>query len=132
MNYFMSRDWLCDRLRLSRRQSRTLVRSGYGPCVSANAVLSLVNSSRHNIPEPFASVPSDIMKADELALEPELAESGITDRMLLTLTRREQPANRPPFLRLNKQTTRFVKSLFLAWLASRAASASKTGRSRFI
>jgi hypothetical protein len=130
--HFMSRDWLCRRLRLSPRQSYSLVRSGYGPCVSSDAVLSLVNKSRCNIPHPFEFVPSDILKADELAATPELAESGLTAKMILTFTRREKPGNRPPFLKVNKQTTRFVKSLFLAWLDERAKSAERTGRRRFV
>ena len=129
---FMSREWLCSRLRLSPRQSYSLVRSGYGPCVSSDAVLSLVNKSRRNIDAPFDYVPSDIMTADELAATPELAESGITSRMLLVFTRREKPDNQPPFLHINKQTTRFVKSLFLDWLVERAASAERTGRRRFV
>jgi len=130
--HFMSREWLCRRLRLSPRQSYSLVRSGYGPCVSSDAVLSLVNRSRRNISAPFSFVPSDILKADELAATPELAESGLTAKMILTFTRREKPGNRPPFLKVNKQTTRFVKSLFLDWLAQRAQEAKRTGRSRFI
>ena len=128
----MSRDWLCSRLRLSPRQSYSLVRSGYGPCVSSDAVLSLVNKSRRNIDAPFTFVPSDIMTADELASTPELSESGITSYMILVFTRRENPSNQPPFLHINKQTTRFVKSLFLEWLAERARSAKLTGRRRFV
>lgn len=130
--HWMSREWLCSRLRLSPRQSYSLVRSGYGPCVSSDAVLSLVNRSRRNIQEPFTYVPSDIMTAEELAATPELAESGITPHMLLVFTRRESPNNRPPHLRVNKQTTRFVKFLFLAWLAERARSAERTGRRAFV
>ena len=130
--YWMSREWLCSRLRLSPRQSYSLVRSGFRACVSSDAVLSLVNRSRRNIPAPFAFVPSDIMTADELAASPELAQSGLSARSFLTFTRRENPGNQPPFLRLNKQTTRFVKSLFLDWLARRAASAERTGRRRFV
>ena len=129
---FMSRDWLCRRLRLSPRQSYSLVRSGYGPCVSSDAVLSLVNKSRRNIVAPFDHVPSDIMTADELAATPELAQSGLTAKMILTFTRRENADNQPPFLRANKQTTRFVKSLFLEWLAERTRSAKRTGRRRFV
>ena len=128
----MSREWLCSRLRLSPRQSYSLVRSGYGPCVSSDAVLSLVNRSRRNIVEPFKCVPSDIMTADELAATPELAESGLTPKNFLVFTRRENPLNQPPYLHLNKQTTRFVKSLFLQWLAERARSAELTGRRRFV
>lgn len=128
----MSRDWLCRRLRLSPRQSYSLVRSGYGPCVSSDAVLSLVNKSRRNIDAPFDHVPSDIMTADELAATPELAQSGLTSKNFLVFTRRENPSNQPPFLRLNKQTTRFVKSLFLDWLAERAKDAERTGRRRFV
>ena len=128
----MSREWLCRRLRLSPRQSYSLVRSGYGPCVSSDAVLSLVNRSRRNINEPFEHVPSDILKADELAQTPELADSGLTSRMILVFTRRENPDNQPPFLHINKQTTRFVKSLFLDWLTQRAKSAERTGRRRFV
>ena len=128
----MSREWLCRRLRLSPRQSYSLVRSGYGPCVSSDAVLSLVNQSRRNIEAPFEHVPSDIMTADELAAAPELAESGITSHMILVFTRRENPNNRPPYIRLNKQSTRFVKSLFLDWLTQRAKSAERTGRRRFV
>lgn len=128
----MSRDWLCRRLRLSPRQSYSLVRSGYGPCVSSDAVLSLVNKSRRNIATPFDHVPCDILTADELAQTPELAESGFAPRDFLVFTRRENPNNQPPFLHLNKQTTRFVKSLFLDWLAERAKSAERTGRRRFV
>ncbi len=128
----MSRDWLCRRLRLSPRQSYSLVRSGYGPCVSSDAVLSLVNKSRRNIATPFDHVPCDILTADELAQTPELAESGFAPRDFLVFTRRENPNNQPPFLHLNKQTTRFVKSLFLDWLAERAKDAERTGRRRFV
>ena len=127
----MSRDWLCSRLRLSPRQSYSLVRSGYGPCVSSDAVLDLLNKSRRNISAPFDHVPSDIMTADELAATPELAQSGFAPRDFLVFTRRENTANQPPFLHLNKQTTRFVKSLFLDWLAERAKNAERTGRRRF-
>jgi hypothetical protein len=130
--HFMSREWLCRRLRLSPRQSYSLVRSGYGPCVSSAAVLSLVNRSRRNIVEPFTFVPSDILTAEELAATPELAESGLTSKNFLVFTRRENPNNQPPFLRLNKQCTRFVKSLFLAWLEERARDAERTGRRRFV
>ncbi len=128
----MSRDWLCRRLRLSPRQSYSLVRSGYGPCVSSDAVLSLVNKSRRNIAVPFDHVPCDILTADELARTLELAESGFAPRDFLVFTRRENPNNQPPFLHLNKQTTRFVKSLFLDWLAQRAKDAERTGRRRFV
>lgn len=130
--HWMSREWLCSRLRLSPRQSYSLVRSGYGPCVSSDAVIALVNRSRRNIPEPFTYVPSDIMTAEELTATPELAESGITPHMLLVFTRRGNANNRPPHLRVNKQTTRFVKFLFLAWLAERVRSAERTGRRSFI
>lgn len=130
--HWMSRDWLCRRLRLSPRQSYSLVRSGYGPCVSSDAVLDLVNKSRRNIAAPFDHVPADIMTADELARTPELAESGLTSKNFLVFTRRENPNNQPPFLHLNKQTTRFVKSLFLNWLAERAMDAERTGRRRFV
>lgn len=130
--HWMSRDWLCRRLRLSPRQSYSLVRSGYGPCVSSDAVLSLVNKSRRNIATPFDHVPCDILTADELAQTPELAESGFAPRDFLVFTRRENPNNQPPFLHLNKQTTRFVKSLFLNWLAERAKDAERTGRRRFV
>ena len=128
---FMSREWVCRRLRVSMRQSYSLVKSGYGPCVSYNAVLSLVNRARRNIAEPFDHVPCDILTADELAQSPELAESGFAPRDFLVFTRRDNPRNQPPFLRINKQTTRFVKSLFLDWLAERAANAERTGRRRF-
>lgn len=131
-DYFMKREWVCERLRTSVRQSYSLVRSGYGPCVSYRAVLALVNRSRRNIAAPFESVPSDILTADELAREPELAQSGLTPRMLLVFTRRGNTGNQPPFLRVNKQTTRFVKSLFLGWLAERAESAARTGRRHFV
>lgn len=130
--HWMSRDWLCRRLRLSPRQSYSLVRSGYGPCVSSDAVLALVNKSRRNIAAPFDHVPCDILTAEELVQTPELAQSGLTPRMILVFTRRENPNNQPPFLRLNKQTTRFVKSLFLDWLSKRARNAERTGRRRFV
>ena len=130
--HWMSRDWLCRRLRLSPRQSYSLVRSGYSPCISSDAVLDLVNKSRRNIAAPFDDVPADIMTAEELAATPELAESGLTSKNFLVFTRRENPGNRPPFLKFNKQTTRFVKSIFLDWLSKRAMDAERTGRRRFV
>jgi len=130
-DYYMSRSWLCDRLRLSPRQSRALVPSAYGPCVSYNAVLALVNRSRRNAP-CFGAVPSDLVTAAELASSPELASSGLTPSMLLGLTRRESPLNQPPHLRINKQTTRFPKAQFLGWLDERARAARKTGRTRYL
>lgn len=131
-DYFMSREWVCERLRVSLRQSYSLVRPGYGPCVSSAAVLALVNRSRRNIAAPFDHVPSDIMTADELAATPELAESGLTSHNFLVFTRRENRGNQCPYLRINKQTTRFVRSLFLEWLAQRARNAERTGRRRFV
>lgn len=128
--HWMRREWLCDRLRVSLRQSYRLVPSGYGARVSSEAVLSLVNRARRAVPEPFADTPSDILTADELAKTPELAESGLTPRLLLAMTRRKRAESRPPHLRFNKQTTRFVRSRFLAWLDERAASARRTGRRR--
>ena len=129
---FMSREWVCRRLLVSLLQSYSLVKSGYGPCVSYNAVLSLVNKSRRNIAKPFDHVPCDILTAEELAQTPELINSGITPRMILVFTRRENVGNQPPYIRANKQTTRFVKSLFLDWLAERAKDAERTGRRRFV
>jgi len=131
-DHFMSREWLCGRLRVSLRQSYSLVKSGYGSCVSYNAILSLVNRSRRNIVEPFKCVPSDIMTADELAATPELVDSGLTSRNFLVFTRRENPNNQCPYLHFNKQTTRFVNSLFLDWLDQRARDAERTGRRRFV
>ena len=130
--HWMSRDWLCRRLRRPPRQSYSLVRSGYGPCVSSDAVLDLVNRSRRNIAAPFDHVPADILTAEELAQTPELAQSGLTPHMILVFTRRENPDNRPPHIRPNKQTTRFVKSLFLDWISKRAKVAERTGRRRFV
>lgn len=118
--HWMSREWLCKRLRLSLRQSYSLVRPGYGPAISSDTILALINSSRRNIAEPFQYVPSDIVTAEELAQAEEIASTGITAHQLLVWTRRTKAV--PPHIRINKQTTRFVKSAFFKWLAERTAA----------
>lgn len=55
------------------------------------------------------------MKAEELLVIPELAESGLTAGKLRAWTHRTK--NIPPHFRLNGHTIRYPRSLFIAWLA---------------
>ena len=115
MASLVTRDFARSRLRLGLRQSFRLLPSCYGAMISTDDILDLVNRSRRPMAEPFLDIPTDIMTADELAAIPELADSGITARKILSWALR-RTVKTPPHLYLNKHTVRFSKSRFLAWL----------------
>lgn len=80
--------------------------------IPSDRVTALLNRSRRNGEEEIDYIPSDIVTADELA-----AETGIPAHTIMVWTRRKRKV--PPFFRINKQTTRFRRSSFNAWLERR-------------
>ena len=114
MAYYLSREFVCDRLRLGLRQSYRLLPSCYEAMISSDDVLALLNNGRRMIGEPFLNIPSDIMTAEELASIPELANSGVTARKILAWTRREKKI--PPHIYANSHTIRFSRQHFIDWL----------------
>lgn len=106
---FLRRDLICERLRLKVRQSYRIVGSSRSGLISSDEVVRLLNRARRGIPQPFAFIPTDIMKPDEIA-----AETGLTESKLRAWTRRTK--NVPPHFRLNGHTIRYPHALFVAWL----------------
>lgn len=111
----LRRQLICERLKLKTRQSYRIVGSSRSGLISSDEVLRILNQSRRGIQEPYSFVPSDLMKAEELLVIPELAESGLTTGKLRAWTHRTK--NIPPHFRLNGHTIRYPRSLFIAWLA---------------
>lgn len=116
MNY-LSRQLICQRLRLGGRQSYRIVASSYGALISSDEVLHIVNNARRGIREPLDAIPCDLMTAEELAKDDALNGLLSPERILVWTRRRK---NVPPHFRFNKQTTRFSRSRFFEWLDERA------------
>lgn len=118
---FLSRELICDKLRLSKRQSYSIIGSSRGSCISSDDVLALLNRARRTIEAPFEYIPQ-LMTADEMA--DMLDGSGITAHNLLVWTRRTKDV--APHIRLNKQTTRFSPTAMVSWLESRSHITSRS------
>lgn len=118
MANYLKRQFVCDRLRLSRRQSYEIVGSSYGPRINSDDVLAVLNRSRKGglAPLQYPQFPHDLLTPEELSAE--LSESDISVRELLNWTRRTKAV--PPHYRLNKCTIRFPRASFMAWLDARS------------
>jgi hypothetical protein len=119
MNHYYARDFLCERLRLKKRQSYRLVGSAYGSLISGDDILALLNRSRRSIEKPLEFVPSDIATPDEVEkhFSNGFPQNPITTHALKTWVHREK--NVPPHFRLNGHTIRFSLGLLTAWLNER-------------
>ena len=116
MASYLKRSFVCDRLRLSRWQSYQIVGSSYGPRISSDDVLAVLNRARRGMPNALEWIPHDLLTPEELSAE--LEESDISVRDLLNWARRTKAV--PPHYRLNKCTIRFSRSDFMAWLDARS------------
>lgn len=123
MNY-LTRELICARLRLKQRQSYRIVPPSYGPLISSDEVLHLLNESRRGIAEPLEFIPSDLMTAEELS-EDEALGGIVSPKKILLWTKRIK--NVPPHFRINKHVTRFSRRSFFEWL-DRGARRKKGGR----
>lgn len=116
MGHYLTRQDVCDRLRMSRWQSYQFVGPSYGPLVNSDSVLALLNHYRRQIAEPLQFVPDDLCTPEELAAE--LGEPNITARAIFNWTRRKKAV--PPHFRLSKRTVLLSKRMFVAWLDERS------------
>ena len=96
MANYLKRAFVCDRLRISRCQSYEMVGSSYGPRISSDDVLAVLNRARRGMPDAVEWIPHD----------------------LLNWTRRTKAV--PPHYRLTKRTIRFPRAPFMAWLDARS------------
>ena len=116
MARYLTRQNVCDMLRVSRWQSYQVVGSSYGPRISSDDVLAVLNRARRGMPDAVAWIPHDLLTPEELSAE--LAESDISVRDLLNWTRRTKAV--PPHYRFTKRTIRFPRAPFMAWLDARS------------
>ena len=116
MNY-LTRQLICDRLRLAWRQSYRIVMPSYGPLINSDEVLHILNDARRGIKEPLDCIPHDIVTAEELAQDPAL-NGLLTPERIMTWTHRTR--NVPPHFRFNSHTIRFSRSRFFTWLYARS------------
>lgn len=116
MANYLKRKFVCDRLRLNHGQSYEIVGCCYGPRISSDEVLAVLNRARRGIPDAVTGIPHDLLTPDELSAE--LAESDITVHDLLCWTRRTKAV--PPHFRFTKRTIRFPRARFMAWLDARS------------
>lgn len=114
MNY-LTRQTVCDRLRLGLRQSYRVVGCTYGELVGSDEVVCLLNRARRAC-GPLSFVPSDLLTPEELAGR--LEESGVTAHDLVVWCRRKK--NVPPHFKFNRCTIRFRESEFSEWMRSRS------------
>ena len=118
MGHYLKRSFVCDMLRVSRWQSYHVVGSSYGPRISSDDVLAVLNRARRGglAPLSYPGLPHDLLTPEELSAE--LAESDISVRELLNWTRRTKAV--PPHYRFTKRTIRFPRTEFMAWLDARS------------
>lgn len=110
--FYVTRQFLCDRLHVSKWASYGLFKATDIGRIPSDRVIALLNGSRKAGEEKLDFIPSDIVTADQLA-----EETGIPAHSILVWTRRRVKV--PPHFRINKQTTRFRRSSFAAWLERR-------------
>ena len=110
--HYITRDFICERLKVSRWASYGFVSATSIHRVPSDRVIALLNRSRKAREEELDYIPSDIITPDEAE-----SEFGIPASSLLAWTRRSVKV--PPHFRLNKQTTRFRRSSLSAWLERR-------------
>lgn len=120
MARYLTRQNVCDMLRVSRWQSYQVVGSSYGPRINSGDVLAVLNRARRGGLDQlvYPGLPHDLLKPEELSAE--LAESDISVRELLNWTRRKKPGAIPPHFRITRRTIRFPRAQFMAWLDARS------------
>ena len=114
--HFMSREWACERLRLTRHQSYRYIPATPSGLVRSDRELEIINRPRRGIHDAFSYVPSDLMRPEELLAIPELAESGLTAKTLRNWAYRTK--NPAPAFALTSHTIRYPRRLFLEWLTA--------------
>ena len=107
--FYVSRKFITERLHISMWASYGLFPATSIGRIPSDRVIDLLNRSRKAGEEKLDFIPSDIVTADQLA-----EETGIPAHSILVWTRRRVKV--PPHFRINKQTTRFRRSSFSAWL----------------
>jgi len=112
---YLTRQTVCDRLRLGLRQSYRVVGCSYGALVGSDEVVGLLNRARRAC-GPLSFVPSDLLTPEELS--DRLVEDGVTAHDLVVWCRRTK--NVPPHYRLNRSTIRFRESEFSEWMRERS------------
>ena len=115
----LSRQLVCDRLRLQRRASYHIVCASRLSLISSDDILDILNRASRGSRETLRDIPSDLRTPQEMADE----INGFTPHMLLAWTRRTK--NIPPHYRLNSHTVRFSASRLSAWLEERSRICNK-------
>jgi hypothetical protein len=113
--FLLSRQFICNRLRLERRSSYRIIGASQMSLVNSDDVLDIINVARRGIDNPLKTIPSDLRTPEEMASE----IKGVTAEILLNWTQR-RTKNVPPHFRFNKQTTRFSAKLLKDWLNERS------------
>jgi len=107
----VTRQFVCERLKLSPRQSRVIFPPELGGRIFERTVLDVLRNKAVNIPKPPAMIPSDLLTPDELA-----QELNADREWVLRLIRNERKT--PPHYRLNVHTILIPRAIFLTWAAT--------------
>lgn len=107
---FLGRELICERLRLTTRQSYRIVGSSRSGLIASDEIVRLLNRARRGIADPLSDIPSDLVRPEDIC-----ARTGVTFRQLRAWTRRIR--NVAPHFRLNGHTRRYSVSRFIQWLA---------------
>ena len=121
--FYITRSFICDRLRISKWVSYDLFRATGIGRIPSDRVIDLLNGSRRAGEERLDYIPSDIVTADQLA-----EETGIPAHSILVWTRRKVKV--PPHYRITNQTIRFRRSSFNAWLDKQCSEKNHRRTSR--
>lgn len=121
MGHFLPRETVNERLRLtmSATSYRIVPSTGYGNRINSDRVVEFLNAVRRGDVPVARELPSDLLTPEELVSLPELADSDITTREILTWARRTRDPI--PHYRINSHTRRYPRGAALAWMERKFA-----------
>ena len=108
--YLLSRQFVCDRLRLERRTSYRIINASHLSLINSDEIIEILNESKKGITIQVDNIPTDLRTPSEMA-----SELGIDEQTLLTWTLR-RTKNIPPHYRFNKKTIRYSAKMLTDWV----------------
>lgn len=115
MSHLLTRELICERLRISRSACYRLLDASRMSLISSDKVCDLLNRSRQG-EDMVTLIPSDLVTAEELAvmIAPEL--HGITKTLRFVKLSSRHVRNPMPHFRLNSHVWRYRVSSVRKWL----------------
>jgi len=120
MALLFTREFVCERLKISLRQSRCIFPSDIGGRIFDETVVQVLRNKAMYIPNMPTGIPSDLLRPEELA-----EELGADRPWVMRLITHK--TKKVPHYRLNEHITLIPRAIFMAW-ASKQTKRIRTRR----